>query len=210
MFDPILLPTAVAGLAAWAFFKKKKPRGVMSPEQKMIYKTALEELKEPEKLLALADAFEKEGFTEQAELLRKRAAIRSQPDDVKAAHKAAFRKGMASVNPLAARNLAKAFHSMGAVGSAAALNNYASGLETAQGKSPYSVNATGQIMMPAPTIPTASAQGNVQGGVSASAGGSFTTGGPSGALPGAGEANIEFSTSGVGAGLVTGAPVSST
>jgi hypothetical protein len=100
----------------------------MTPERKKVYETALESLKDPEKLRSLADAFDKEGLKDEAIMLRKRAALRELPASSKEARKAAFRKGMSSSDPKAVRVLATAFHKQGATGAAQALKKYAEGL----------------------------------------------------------------------------------
>jgi len=124
----IIVPLGIGALAGLAWWRsKRKPHG-MTPERKKIYETALESLKEPDKLRSLADAFDKEGLKDEAIMLRKRAALRELPPASKEARKAAFRKGMSSSDPKAVHALAVAFHKQGATGAAQALKKYAEGL----------------------------------------------------------------------------------
>jgi predicted negative regulator of RcsB-dependent stress response len=119
------LVVGLGGLAAWKVWKKKHR---MTPERKKVYEAALKSLKDPVKLRELATAFDKENLKEEAELLRKRAALRELPADVKAGRRDAFKKGMASKDPTGIETLAKEFEKEGATGAAAALREYAAGL----------------------------------------------------------------------------------
>lgn len=131
-----ILPVAVLGLTGLAAYKasqRGKFHGEMTAERQIVYQTALESLKEPWKLNKLADAFEKQGLREQADHLRKRAALKTQPSDVKAKRNEAFRKGMQSNDPAAIRKLAQAFSSVGADGAAANLRRRADALSVQTG-----------------------------------------------------------------------------
>jgi len=125
-----LIPIAIVALAGGAAYKKhrdsKKPR--LSAEREKCYLAALKTLKEPDKLRSLADSFEKEGFKNEASMLRKRATLREMPPDQKAARREAFKKGMKSKNAAAIETLAASFESQGATGAASALRTYAAGL----------------------------------------------------------------------------------
>ncbi len=103
-----------------------------------IYKTAIgadnpdTALKDPTKLRNLAQSFRSEGMIAEADMLDKRAVLQERPADVKAAHKEAFRKGMASTDPAKINELANAFDSMGCTGAAENLRKYAAGLVSAE------------------------------------------------------------------------------
>ena len=100
----------------------------MTPERKNIYEAALKTKLPAEKLRALADAFEKEGLKEEAEMLRKRAALRDAPPNVKKDRRIAYKKGITSKDPAAVEQLAGAFQKMGATSAALNLKRYAAGL----------------------------------------------------------------------------------
>jgi hypothetical protein len=125
---PLLIP-AIAVLGGYAWWQTR-PRG-MTPERKMIYETALVTLKEPDKLRTLADAFENEGFKDEATMLRKRALLREMPLDVKTKRQQAFGAAMKSTDPAKVEAVAMAFQNEGATGAAANLRKYAEGLRKA-------------------------------------------------------------------------------
>src|SRR5512138_1491264 len=79
--------------------RKRSPRG-MTPERQQIYEAALVNLKDPEKLRQLADAFHGEECYPQANLLRKRAALRELPAEEKRKNAARFKEGMSSKDPV--------------------------------------------------------------------------------------------------------------
>lgn len=126
---PLLAILGVTG-AAYAIKKRQKPppKG-MTPERQVIYERALLNLKEPEKLRTLAEAFEKQGLAAQADMLFKRAALRELPKEVKESRKKIFKDAMKSKDPAVIRKIAGAFSQQGAVGAAAALEEVAKGLE---------------------------------------------------------------------------------
>jgi len=105
----------------------------LNPEQAKVYTSALSTVKEPEKLEALATAFEKSGKTAQAKVLRKRAAVAKLPKPAQKNRKAVFKKAMNSKNPKAVKKVAHAFADEGCIGAAAKLKDYASALETLNG-----------------------------------------------------------------------------
>ena len=82
------------------------------------------------KMRTVADAFDKVNLPLQAKLLRQRASLRDQPKEVKDKRKAIFRKAMSSKNKIAVLKVAEAFESIGAIGAAAELRKYASGLKS--------------------------------------------------------------------------------
>lgn len=105
----------------------------MTDKQKKIYAAALHE-KDPVKLRALADGFDKAGLKKEAELLRKRALISEKSPADKKKWRAAFKKGMKAKDPKAIDNLAKAFESQGATDAAAKLKQYSKGLKAQAAK----------------------------------------------------------------------------
>lgn len=126
---PVIIPVALAALTGATYYKTKKSMDVgqknMTPERRQVYDSALKTLKDPVKLRLLADAFEKEGFLAAATMLRKRAALRELPNEVKSERRSLFKKAMASTNPETVRELAAAFEGEGATGAAETLRKYA-------------------------------------------------------------------------------------
>ena len=93
-----------------------------------IFNEAVTKLKDPEKLNSLANAFDEVGKNAQADLLRKRAALRELPPDVKKARKAEFKRLLSSKDAAEVEAAANKAASEGATGQAEALRNYAQGL----------------------------------------------------------------------------------
>lgn len=126
LLAPALILAGLTGAAAWR--AAKRPPKVMTPEQHRIYEAALLSLKEPAKLRTLAATFAKAGFPAEAEVLRKRAALRELPAATKQARAAVFRKAAASLNPQAVKEVAAAFAAEGCYGAASRLHEYADSL----------------------------------------------------------------------------------
>jgi uncharacterized membrane protein len=126
----IVIPVAIAALAGGAYWvaKKRKPGG-MTPERRKVYDAALTTLKDPVKLRKLADTFEKEGLKTEANVLRKRAALRELPPETKKARKETFRKALQSKNKDAVQKTADEFRKQGAVGAAGELDKHAAGIQ---------------------------------------------------------------------------------
>lgn len=126
MFE--LAPVVVITLACVAAVRGSRKRGVMTPDRKIVYETALRELKDPDGLRTLAKAFEEAGFKPEGALLRKRAALRELPAETKEARRAVFRRALQSTNADGVENVARAFLSEGASAAASKLFAYATGL----------------------------------------------------------------------------------
>jgi len=124
MLVPILI--GVGSVVCYKLWQKKT--GQMNPERQQIYEQALVSLADPVSLRNLADAFQKEGLTEQADMLRKRAALREMPEDVKEGRRRALAKGLKSEDKVGVATLADAFEKEGAVGAAQRLRDYLAGL----------------------------------------------------------------------------------
>lgn len=149
-----MLPIAIAALAGGAFFTSsgKPEKGVMTPERQLIFETALNEIKDVNKLKALAKAFREQGLEPQAIMLDKRAKLRELSPEVKNARKATFRKAMASANPEAVRAIAHAFDMEGATGAANALRAYADSLVRKLEETPIEVPKPVPAPAPAPAV----------------------------------------------------------
>lgn len=129
-----LIPAAV-GLAGLAWWRSRRKKG-LTPERQKTYEAALATMKDPEALRTLADAFQKEGLVPQAEMLRKRAALRELPPEVKEQRREALRKGLKSTDVEGIKKLAAAFSKEGASGAADSLLQYAKGLTATAKKAP--------------------------------------------------------------------------
>jgi hypothetical protein len=127
----MLVEATLLGLAILTWKKLgKKPEWTAEHEE--MYVSALEHLKGPAgvaKMLEIADTCEKEGFPVKAAALRKRAALRGTDDATKRARRAAFDKGMQSVNVQGILRLAKTFEDISATGAAGALRDHARDVE---------------------------------------------------------------------------------
>ncbi len=126
-----LLPVTILALMGGTGYVVYKRKGKMTPDRKKLFETAFETLKPPAKLRELANMFEKEGHKTEAELLRKRAALREQSPEKTAKERAIFKQAMSSNNPDAVMKIAKIFRDKGALGAAKKLENYANGLRKA-------------------------------------------------------------------------------
>lgn len=123
-----LIPVVVGALAASAAYRVHKRTNAMTPERQKIFDAAIQSLPDPLKIRELADVFESEGLSKQAELLRKRAKLRELPKEVQLARKEVFIKTMSNTDPDKVEEMASVFHSEGCIGAAAVLNLYAQGL----------------------------------------------------------------------------------
>jgi hypothetical protein len=130
-----LIPTlVVSGLAALGIRKARARKSVSDFGQatnfrKVSFATALDELKDTDKLRELADSYERSGLPHEADLLRKRAALRERPRAVQEQHKNIFRQGLNCADPIKVRDLANRFRALGATGMAKELDAHADGLE---------------------------------------------------------------------------------
>lgn len=125
----MLIPVAVV-LSTITLYRiyRRPPRIGMTGKRMQIYQSALVTLKQPEKLRALAAAFESEGLIAEADLLNKRAAIRELPKSKREARREVFRKAIQSSNIPAIRAVADEFRAAGCTGAAANLYQHADSL----------------------------------------------------------------------------------
>lgn len=124
----ILIPVGltVAGLAGTIVYRKKVlKKGVLTPERRQVFSGAMAKIMEPEKLRELAARFESEGLKKQAEILRKRAKLRSLPPEVENRRREIYRKTLTLKDPKKVEEIAKDFENEGATGAAAELRSYA-------------------------------------------------------------------------------------
>lgn len=128
-----LLPLVVGSLVAAAYHKSFRTgtgpaKGVLTPERQMIFETAIKEVKDPDKLRTLSQAFREQGLPGQADMLEKRANLRAMPEATKTARREVYRRAMKSTDGNAIRNLANAYEREGATGAAESLREYAASL----------------------------------------------------------------------------------
>lgn len=131
---PLILGLGALIAGAWYAKRehdKKGPPGILTPERKVIFETALNEVKEPAKIRALADAFRQQGLYNEAVILEKRAKLRELSPEIKEQRREIFKKAMASNDPIAVETVALAFEQEGATGAASALREYAQSLRVA-------------------------------------------------------------------------------
>ena len=106
-------------------------KGVMTPKRSIIYKAAITSTKDPDELRRLADAFEAENLKPWAEMLRKRAALRELPPDIREARKNVYRKALCSDSPEEIETAAKLFENEGAADAAKGLRDHADAVKAA-------------------------------------------------------------------------------
>lgn len=126
----MFVPAAVAslvGISAWVAHKRSK-KGQMTPTRQKVFNKVLTDVKEPAKLETMSKAYQKEGLTEQAQILAARAKSAALSPEKKQARRVIFKKGMKLQDPAKVNVLAEAFRKQGAVGAAAALKQYGAGL----------------------------------------------------------------------------------
>lgn len=128
------LPWILGGTiaAAWYRAAHRPARGRLTADREAVLKATLEDTKDPLALRRLADAFDKEGLTSEATLLRKRAALKELPAATQEKRRQAFRDALTSTDAAAVRKIAAAFDGEGCTAVAAKLRTYALGLEAAQ------------------------------------------------------------------------------
>jgi len=178
----VLIEATVVGLVGLAAYKALRPgKGVMTPKRRLVFQHALNKVDpplSPDQLLELAEIMDSEQLPAYSEILRKRAAMRAQSPELKAAHRAAYRKARSSSDPLNVRIAANAFESQGKTAIAADLRNYADSLEVAAAMAPTAggaaVAAT-EAGVPAPPPAESPASAAVTAPVTPADSGSYTT-----------------------------------
>jgi len=129
----LLIPVGltVAGLAGTIAYRKKVlKKGVLTPERRLVFTEAMSKILDPEKLRELAARFESEGLKRQAQILRKRAKLRSLPPEVENRRREIYRKALTLKDPKKVEEIAKDFENEGATGAAAELRSYANVLRS--------------------------------------------------------------------------------
>jgi hypothetical protein len=124
-----VIPAVVLGLGVAAYWRRRKNRGVMTPERLKIFNAAISgAVKDPKNLDKLANSFAGEGLYAQATLLRQRAKLKRLPESIKQARKDIWRRAIQSKNKAGILKLAAAYDKEGCTGAAMRLREIASGL----------------------------------------------------------------------------------
>ena len=118
--------TITAAIAEW--YRGRKTARALTPERAALHDQALTQEKNPDNLRRLADQFEVWDLPQQALHLRKRAALRELPQELRDARADVFRKMMGSKDHAHIQRVAMAFQNEGATSAAANLRRYAAGL----------------------------------------------------------------------------------
>jgi hypothetical protein len=110
-FDPL---TIGIGTLVYLAFKKQSGTqfGTVTAEREEVFRNAMSYCEDPQKLIALAEAFRKEGLKAYAAVLRKRAEWRSRTEEKRKEHAAIFERAMASDNASAILGIAAAFEEL--------------------------------------------------------------------------------------------------
>lgn len=117
----MLLPIAgaaavLSGLAWWKTRQTKK--GELTPEREKTFLAAMSSMKNSGDLRGLADKYQQMGLSYEADMLRKRAALKDLPKEIADKRHAAFQKAMGSTNKEALAAFAGALEAEGAIGAA--------------------------------------------------------------------------------------------
>ena len=133
MFVPIAIGVlTTAAYVAQSRRKPQAPNAKVQAERAVIYETLINDVKDADTLRKFSNAFREQGCIAEADMLLKRAALRELPPEAAKERRDAYKKGMASKNPAAIRELANAFDETGATGAAVSLRDYAHALEINQ------------------------------------------------------------------------------
>jgi len=127
----MILEVMIGALLITAYQKAGK-KGILTKDREEVWKSALENLTDPEALRTLATEYEKQGLDIEATMLRKRADLRSLSKEKKRAYEKALQKGLASDDIEKVEALADAFEEMTATGSAIRLRKHAADLRSAK------------------------------------------------------------------------------
>jgi hypothetical protein len=128
-----MLPLLLLGLVygAWRLYENQVP-GVLTPERKAIYMSAMHHERDPAKLEYWAKWYDSNGFPTYAMNLRKRIQIPAVHGAERAQRQTIVRRAFASDNPYAIREVAQQFLNGGYGATYQELYDYADGLEVDQ------------------------------------------------------------------------------
>ena len=121
----MLIPLLVLG-GSWFGYKAVRKHFASTPERKAAFEKAMnDQALTSVDLRTLAQGFEKVGLKDFATALRKRAALKEAPPEVKAVRKEVFVKALNSTDPAFIEKVAAAHEAIGAVGAAQDLRMHA-------------------------------------------------------------------------------------
>ncbi len=122
----MILPLLLLAGGSWFGYKAVKKHYALTPARAAAFDKAMNDMTlTPDQLRGLAQAFEKAGLEKMALALRKRAALKEAPPDVKAARRDVFTKALNSSDPTFIEKVADAHEQIGAVGAAQDLRLHA-------------------------------------------------------------------------------------
>lgn len=125
-----LIPVLIGGLAISAAVKVRRQADAMTPDRQKLFDALIQKCADASKLRAAAEQFQNYGLPKQADLLRKRAALRQLPKEVQEARKAIFRNVMKLQDPEKVDSAAQTFYDEGCLGAASLLRLWAEGLRS--------------------------------------------------------------------------------
>ncbi len=136
----IFLPLVVLGLVGTAGVVQSRRSRPVDPgtlaQRQCIYETAINEIKNPQKLRELAAVFRSQGHAAEADMLEKRARLQELPPEVKEQRREVMRKLLASTDIEKICQGANIFEQEGSTGVALQLRKYAAGLAAASTQTP--------------------------------------------------------------------------
>jgi len=160
-----MLPYIALGVAALLAWRSQSQNAhpaipVMTDAQRLIFQNAVSDngtVLSADQLTKLAQVFDGEGHSAEAEILYKRARVMSLSKQDQAVLAAAFKKGLSSKDPVAVRALANSFEAEGFFGNAAKLRDYANSLDVGNVIMQTAAVTPAPAPAPAPTPATATA-----------------------------------------------------
>jgi hypothetical protein len=135
---PLILVAIVYG--AWRLYENQVP-GVMTPERKAIYMSAMQHERDPVKLEYWAKWFDSNGFPTYAGNIRKRMKVPAMHGEDRAQRQGIVQRAFTSENPYAIREVARQFLNDGRGATYQELWDYANGLEIDQSLDSDTVDA---------------------------------------------------------------------
>jgi len=122
----VILPLLLLAGGGWFGIRAIKKHYALTPARQAAFDKAMNDVTlTPEQLRGIAQAFEKAGLETMATALRKRAALKEAPPEVKAARREVFTKALNSNDPALIEKIADAHEQIGAVGAAQDLRLHA-------------------------------------------------------------------------------------
>jgi hypothetical protein len=131
MMLPLVGFGGLSALAWWKSRSKSDRPKVLSPNMQYTFEKLLDAKLTAEKYIKAAEHYEKHGYKEEGQVLRKRAKLAALPKEEKDKLTSAFGAAMASQKPDGIRAVANYFEARGAIGAAKTLRSHADEVEAA-------------------------------------------------------------------------------